>query len=125
MRRVAAGTEYRAVYLSNQTYRAADETWTNAVYLYDGGSRRFDLIYQYAYTLGPNERQNEPLHWWGPLVETFQEHGPPVTPIGFLDGSLHVDGVDYKLDTTNSVLEPVGDGLERIYEVPNSSFLVV
>jgi hypothetical protein len=79
-------TSYQVITVQNLTYQISATDWTNDILLWNNRHERLDRIYKYNYQSTTDQQQEYgPSGWWGPDVETFQDHYTDTNVLGFLD----------------------------------------
>jgi hypothetical protein len=124
------GTFRQELLVANRTALvSAPADWVNEVFLFDRITRRWDRVYEFAYSTASatdNTYQfGDFMGSWGPIFETFQDHDGSSKPIGFNSTRLVQDGVGHSLTNANTDRRVDDTDLEPpVFDQPSFGFAV-
>jgi len=83
--------------------------WLNQILLWDFHAQCWDIIYEY---IMPGTLTHDQVigsdsvdHWWGPIVEVFEQPAPDIKPLGFYHTQIRYDYGKWNLVTSSQALQ--------------------
>lgn len=125
---VLNGDVYQALRVLTVSFRSAEGTWTNEVYLENASTGLMGLIYLHSYSATTADQHAGWDGSWGPIIETFQNRYQGTEELGFADFSVATRrGAEWgpweRLSPADTYVAQDDAGFRMVYLEPNHTFL--
>lgn len=125
------GQTFQTLYIRNVTLDIGNGQWVNQAFLFNALHNTWDFIYVSAYNAALADQHNVSFTgFWGPIVETFQDHYSQTNPMGFFQAQmsdLDANGNPVNLNlltTSNTVLLGPNRGFQMMFLNANFDWAV-
>jgi hypothetical protein len=83
------GQTFQTLYIRNVTLNIGNGQWLNQAFLFNAVHNTWDLVYANVYSATLADQHNVSFTgFWGPIVETFQDHYSQTNPMGFFQAQM-------------------------------------
>ncbi|HEX6038985.1 hypothetical protein [Longimicrobium sp.] len=125
---VLNGEMHQALRVLTITYRLAEDSWRNEVFLENASTGQMGLIYVRACEATLADQQDGWEGSWGPIIETFQDRHHGTEEMGFADFSVSTRRGDEwgpweRLSPADTFVAQDDTGFRMLYLEPNHTFL--
>ena len=125
------GQTFQTLYVRNVTLDIGAGLWLNQAFLFNAQHNTWDFVYANAYAATLADQHNLSFTgFWGPIVETFQDHYSHTNPMGFFQAQmsdLDSDGNPINLNlltSSNTVLIGPNRGFQMMFLNANFDWAV-
>jgi hypothetical protein len=119
------GRRYEALHINSKTTRLDNTYWRNEVTLFNRDRKTPEIKWRRDFKW---ETPQSGRFDWGPIFETFPTNAQYSTapPLGFTNFVVTLDGVEKKVNNSNSTLtEPTANGFRKLYRREHSSLIAM